>query len=220
MGQGFCMLALSFAGCNGAMAIVFLTAATAIHGAVSSGTLASVVDLSPNYAGKFRLLISLEWDSRWRWSLCICWLDTKKISQDRQGLMVVDPYVLLFQTLSAILRCQEGLILKDWVSISRKRCRIHVLNVCTQTVLIKCSLGCPHLIQVSSVGSRILSTIKLEWISNIGIKLVDNLALCKIEFQPIPLTHSTINIAHFSVSPIMTSSNYLWCRCQTLESDS
>ncbi|XP_017767924.1 PREDICTED: sialin-like, partial [Nicrophorus vespilloides] len=48
--HGFCMLALAYSGCNSMAAIVFLTAATAIHGAVSTGSLASFVDLSPNYA--------------------------------------------------------------------------------------------------------------------------------------------------------------------------
>lgn len=50
IGQGFCMLALAYSGCNSEAAIVFLTLATAIHGTVSSGPLASFVDISPNYA--------------------------------------------------------------------------------------------------------------------------------------------------------------------------
>lgn len=52
IGQGFCMLALAYSGCNYQSAIVFLTLATAIHGTVSSGPLASFVDISPNYASK------------------------------------------------------------------------------------------------------------------------------------------------------------------------
>ncbi|KAF2878881.1 hypothetical protein ILUMI_27289, partial [Ignelater luminosus] len=50
VGQGFCLLALAYSDCNYSMAIIFLTAATAIHGAVSTGPLASLVDISPNYA--------------------------------------------------------------------------------------------------------------------------------------------------------------------------
>jgi len=34
------------------VAIVMLICATAVNGAVSSGALAAVVDLAPNYAGK------------------------------------------------------------------------------------------------------------------------------------------------------------------------
>lgn len=45
------MLALAYSGCNSLAAIVFLTLATAVHGAVSTGPLASVVDISPNHAG-------------------------------------------------------------------------------------------------------------------------------------------------------------------------
>lgn len=47
------MIGLSFSGCNRIAAIVFLTFAVASHGAVSTGPLASVVDISPNYASKF-----------------------------------------------------------------------------------------------------------------------------------------------------------------------
>lgn len=52
IGQGFCMIALAYSGCDHILAIIFLTSATAIHGAVSTGPLASFVDLSPNYASK------------------------------------------------------------------------------------------------------------------------------------------------------------------------
>lgn len=48
------MLALAYSGCNYIAAIIFLTSATGIHGAVSTGPLASFVDLSPNYASKCR----------------------------------------------------------------------------------------------------------------------------------------------------------------------
>lgn len=52
MGQGIFMMALAYSGCDPMAAIVFLTMAVAIHGSVSTGPLASVVDISPNYAGK------------------------------------------------------------------------------------------------------------------------------------------------------------------------
>lgn len=52
IGQGVCMLGLAYSGCNKITAIVFLTMATAANGAVSTGPLASFVDLSPNYASK------------------------------------------------------------------------------------------------------------------------------------------------------------------------
>ncbi|CAH1999139.1 unnamed protein product [Acanthoscelides obtectus] len=51
IGQGFFMLGLAYSGCDRYRAIVFLTLAVAIHGAVSTGPLASIVDISPNYAG-------------------------------------------------------------------------------------------------------------------------------------------------------------------------
>lgn len=50
LGQAVFTLGLAFSGCNSTAAIVFLTAATAIHGAVSTGPLASFVDLGPNFA--------------------------------------------------------------------------------------------------------------------------------------------------------------------------
>lgn len=46
------MMALSYSGCDAMAAIVFLTLAVAMNGSVSTGPLASVVDISPNYAGK------------------------------------------------------------------------------------------------------------------------------------------------------------------------
>lgn len=46
------MLGLAYSGCDKITAIVFLTLATAANGAVSTGPLASFVDLSPNYASK------------------------------------------------------------------------------------------------------------------------------------------------------------------------
>lgn len=50
-GQGVFMLFLAYSGCNYTSAIIYMTLATAIHGAVSTGPLASFVDLSPNHAG-------------------------------------------------------------------------------------------------------------------------------------------------------------------------
>ncbi|XP_025835142.1 putative inorganic phosphate cotransporter [Agrilus planipennis] len=48
--QGLCMLGIAFSGCDKVMAVLFFTLATGVNGAVSSGPLASLVDLSPNYA--------------------------------------------------------------------------------------------------------------------------------------------------------------------------
>ncbi|KAG5895829.1 hypothetical protein JTB14_038260 [Gonioctena quinquepunctata] len=48
--QGLFMLALAYSGCNSNAAIVFLTLAVGANGAVSTGPLASIVDISPNYA--------------------------------------------------------------------------------------------------------------------------------------------------------------------------
>lgn len=47
------MVALAYSGCDYLSAIIFLTSATALHGAVSTGPLASFVDISPNYASKY-----------------------------------------------------------------------------------------------------------------------------------------------------------------------
>lgn len=46
------MIGLSFSGCDRIAAIVFLTLAVSSHGAVTTGPLASIVDISPNYASK------------------------------------------------------------------------------------------------------------------------------------------------------------------------
>lgn len=45
------MIGLAFAGCHVILAVVLLTISLMLHGAVSSGALASVVDISPNFAG-------------------------------------------------------------------------------------------------------------------------------------------------------------------------
>ncbi|KAF7266207.1 hypothetical protein GWI33_020441 [Rhynchophorus ferrugineus] len=50
IGQGIFMMCLAYSGCNSMAAIVFLSLAVGIHGSVSTGPLASVVDISPNYA--------------------------------------------------------------------------------------------------------------------------------------------------------------------------
>ncbi|EDW32036.1 GL10654 [Drosophila persimilis] len=49
--KGLVVLALAYFGYNAMAAILLVTLATMFHGAVSSGPLASMVDLSPNYAG-------------------------------------------------------------------------------------------------------------------------------------------------------------------------
>ncbi|ALC41063.1 NaPi-T, partial [Drosophila busckii] len=49
--KGGVVLGLAYFGYNATAAIVLVTVATMFHGAVSSGPLASMVDLSPNYAG-------------------------------------------------------------------------------------------------------------------------------------------------------------------------
>lgn len=48
--QGLFILLLAYSGCNAVLAIVFLTLAITVNGSVSTGALASVVDISPNYA--------------------------------------------------------------------------------------------------------------------------------------------------------------------------
>ncbi|KAJ8939621.1 hypothetical protein NQ318_010640 [Aromia moschata] len=55
--QGLFMLALAYSGCNSSAAIVFLTLAVASNGAVSTGPLASMVDISPNYASSPRVIL-------------------------------------------------------------------------------------------------------------------------------------------------------------------
>ncbi|KAF4520508.1 hypothetical protein B566_EDAN004820 [Ephemera danica] len=51
LGQGVCMLGLAMAGCDASAAVLLLAAATTVNGAISTGPLASFVDISPNYAG-------------------------------------------------------------------------------------------------------------------------------------------------------------------------
>jgi MFS family permease len=49
--NGLFVIGLAFAGCHVILAVVLLTISLMLHGAVSSGALASVVDISPNFAG-------------------------------------------------------------------------------------------------------------------------------------------------------------------------
>lgn len=55
--QGFFILGICYSGCNSAVAVIMLFCATAVNGAVSSGALASVVDIAPNYAGVIQGII-------------------------------------------------------------------------------------------------------------------------------------------------------------------
>lgn len=48
--KGILVLALGYSGCNSIVAVILLTLATTFHGAVSTGPLANMVDLSPNYS--------------------------------------------------------------------------------------------------------------------------------------------------------------------------
>lgn len=49
--NGLFVLGLAYSGCNAVMACVFIILATGSHGAVSSGPLASIIDISPKFAG-------------------------------------------------------------------------------------------------------------------------------------------------------------------------
>lgn len=48
--NGLAILAMAYSGCNVVVAVFFLTFSLCMHGAVSTGVLASIVDISPNYA--------------------------------------------------------------------------------------------------------------------------------------------------------------------------
>ncbi|XP_077286256.1 na[+]-dependent inorganic phosphate cotransporter [Arctopsyche grandis] len=50
IGQGICTLGLAYVGCDKIAAVVLIMAATATNGAVSTGPLASFIDITPNYA--------------------------------------------------------------------------------------------------------------------------------------------------------------------------
>lgn len=49
--KGLFVIGLAYSGCNSIAAIVLLTLAVGVHGAVSTGPLAAVVDIAPNFAG-------------------------------------------------------------------------------------------------------------------------------------------------------------------------
>lgn len=49
--NGVCVFGLAYSGCNLIAAVFFFTMSLTLHGAVSSGTLASIVDIGPNFAG-------------------------------------------------------------------------------------------------------------------------------------------------------------------------
>lgn len=51
--MGAFTLGVGFSDCNYLAAIVCVTMATAVSGAIATGPLATFVDLSPNFAGKF-----------------------------------------------------------------------------------------------------------------------------------------------------------------------
>lgn len=48
--KGCFVICLAYSGCSSTTAVIFLTLATAVHGSVSTGPLASIVDISPNHA--------------------------------------------------------------------------------------------------------------------------------------------------------------------------
>lgn len=49
--NGIFILLAAFSGCNAVMACIFIILATGCHGAVTTGPLAAIIDISPNYAG-------------------------------------------------------------------------------------------------------------------------------------------------------------------------
>lgn len=49
--KGLFVIGLAYSGCNSMAAIVLLTLAVGVHGSVSTGPLAAVVDIAPNFAG-------------------------------------------------------------------------------------------------------------------------------------------------------------------------
>ncbi|KAL5235204.1 hypothetical protein ACI65C_002614 [Semiaphis heraclei] len=55
--QGLFILGLCYSGCNSVVAVIMLFSATVVNGAISSGALASVVDIAPNYAGVIQGII-------------------------------------------------------------------------------------------------------------------------------------------------------------------
>lgn len=57
--NGVFMLGLAYSGCNAVAAIVFVALATCVQGAVSTGPMASIIDISPNYCGVILGLVSM-----------------------------------------------------------------------------------------------------------------------------------------------------------------
>ena len=55
---GLCIM-LAYTGCNDIAAIVLVTLATAVHGAMSTGPLAGMIDISPNFSGVILGLTSM-----------------------------------------------------------------------------------------------------------------------------------------------------------------
>lgn len=49
--NGFVTLGLAYSGCNVSAAVFFLSVSLCLHGAVSAGQLAAIVDMAPNFAG-------------------------------------------------------------------------------------------------------------------------------------------------------------------------
>lgn len=49
--NGLAVLGLAYSGCSVTSAVFFLTLSLMLHGAVSTGTLSSIVDIGPNFAG-------------------------------------------------------------------------------------------------------------------------------------------------------------------------
>lgn len=51
--QGLLVIGLAYSGSDTTTAIIYLILATGVHGAVTSGPLSNVVDISPNFASKY-----------------------------------------------------------------------------------------------------------------------------------------------------------------------
>lgn len=49
--NGLATFGLAYSGCNVTAAVFFLSVSLCLHGAVSAGQLASIVDMAPNFAG-------------------------------------------------------------------------------------------------------------------------------------------------------------------------
>lgn len=50
-GQAVMLIGLSLSGCRPTLAVTFMILGTATNGAISTGPISNIVDLSPNYAG-------------------------------------------------------------------------------------------------------------------------------------------------------------------------